>query len=97
MRNIVLLGAGGHCKSCIEIIENLEKYKIKGIVDKSVKAEQDFMGYKILGSDKEIKELVYKDKKKSTKMNDDSINKEIYFFDGHVNSGNSEETFRHLI
>ena len=25
MRNIVLLGAGGHCKSCIEIIENLEK------------------------------------------------------------------------
>ena len=58
MRNIVLLGAGGHCKSCIEIIENLEKYKIKGIVDKSVKAEQDFMGYKILGSDKEIKDLI---------------------------------------
>ena len=35
MRNIVLLGAGGHFKSCIEIIENLEKYKIKGIIDKT--------------------------------------------------------------
>ena len=33
-----------------------------------------------LPSINEIKDLVYKDKKKSTKMNDDSINKEIYFF-----------------
>jgi len=58
MRNIVLLGAGGHCKSCIEIIESLERYKIKGIVDKTNKVEEDFMGYKILGSDEELKDLI---------------------------------------
>ena len=58
MRNIVLLGGGGHCRSCIEIIENLEKYKIKGIVDKTNKIEEDFMGYKILGSDEQLKYLI---------------------------------------
>jgi len=57
MNNIVLLGAGGHCKSCIEIIETLEKYKIKGIVDKN-KSERKFMGYKILGSDQNLKDLL---------------------------------------
>ena len=59
MRNIVLLGAGGHCKSCIEIIESLKKYKIKGIIDKN-KIEDNFMGYKILGSDSELKDVISK-------------------------------------
>jgi sugar O-acyltransferase (sialic acid O-acetyltransferase NeuD family) len=34
MRKIILLGGGGHCKSCIDVIENENKYKIIGIVDK---------------------------------------------------------------
>ena len=60
MRNIVLLGAGGHCKSCIEIIETLENYRIKGIIDKTNKIEADLMGYKILGCDEELKDLISK-------------------------------------
>ena len=58
MRNIVLLGAGGHCRSCIEIIEKVEKYQIKGILDKNKKSKGDFMGYKILGSDEELKDII---------------------------------------
>ena len=58
MRNIVLLGAGGHCKSCIEIIENVEKYQIKGILDNNKKRDEDFMGYKILGPDEELKNII---------------------------------------
>ena len=34
MKKIILLGGGGHCKSCIDDIENENKYKIIGIIDK---------------------------------------------------------------
>ena len=34
MKKIILVGAGGHCKSCIDVIENENKYKITGIIDK---------------------------------------------------------------
>ena len=32
MKSLVLIGNGGHCKSCIEIIETSKEFKIKGIV-----------------------------------------------------------------
>ena len=34
MKQIILIGGGGHCKSCIDVIENGNKYKIRGIIDK---------------------------------------------------------------
>ncbi len=34
MKKIILVGGGSHCKSCIDIIENENKYKIVGIIDK---------------------------------------------------------------
>jgi hypothetical protein len=34
MKKIILIGGGGHSKSCIDVIENENKYKIVGIVDK---------------------------------------------------------------
>jgi sugar O-acyltransferase (sialic acid O-acetyltransferase NeuD family) len=34
MKKIILIGGGGHCKSCIDVIENGNKYKIKCIIDK---------------------------------------------------------------
>ena len=33
MKKIILLGGGGHCKSCIDVIENENKYRIIGIID----------------------------------------------------------------
>lgn len=50
---LILIGAGGHAKSCIDIIENENKYYIFGIIDKSKK--KSFMGYKILGDDDKLK------------------------------------------
>ena len=32
MKSLILFGNGGHCKSCIEVIENTGKYLIKGII-----------------------------------------------------------------
>jgi len=37
MKNIILIGAGGHCKSCIDVIENENKYKIIGVIFKKKK------------------------------------------------------------
>jgi sugar O-acyltransferase (sialic acid O-acetyltransferase NeuD family) len=44
MRKIILLGGGGHCKSCIDVIENENIYKIAGIIDKKKKY---LLNYKI--------------------------------------------------
>jgi sugar O-acyltransferase (sialic acid O-acetyltransferase NeuD family) len=34
MKKIILVGGGGHCKSCIDVIESENKYEIIGIIDK---------------------------------------------------------------
>jgi len=41
---IILIGDGGHCKSCIDVIEHKNKYTISGIID-----VQDKLGEKVLG------------------------------------------------
>ena len=42
MKKIILIGGGGHCKSCIDVIENENKYKIIGIIDKKKKKILDY-------------------------------------------------------
>ncbi len=51
MKSIILLGNGGHCKSCIDVIENSDEFSIKGIVVKDNYYQDTFMDYKILGND----------------------------------------------
>ena len=54
MKSIILIGNGGHCKSCIEVIENSKKFNIKGLITKDSNHSEDFMNYKILGNDSNI-------------------------------------------
>ena len=56
-KNIVLVGGGGHCISVIDIIENGNEFNILGILDSNSK-ENNLLGYKILGGDNLISELV---------------------------------------
>ncbi len=53
MKKIILIGAGGHCNSCIDVIELEKKYKVVGLVDKKVNTYNQ--KYKILGNDKNLK------------------------------------------
>ena len=46
MKNIILIGAGGHCKSCIDVIEKENKYKILCIIDK-INKNRKLFNYKI--------------------------------------------------
>ena len=55
--SIILVGAGGHCKSCIEVIEAAGNYTIKGILDAKVAAGSRLLNYEVLGGDEKIVEL----------------------------------------
>ena len=57
MREIILIGGGGHCRSVIDVIEQEGKYKIAGIVDKKELVGSEVLGYKIIGSDDDLKTL----------------------------------------
>ena len=54
MKTIILIGGGGHCRSCIDVIESVGGYAIKGILDIKEKVGSDVLGYPVLGTDDDI-------------------------------------------
>jgi sugar O-acyltransferase (sialic acid O-acetyltransferase NeuD family) len=56
--NLVLIGGGGHCRSCIDVIEMDGRFNILGIVDE--KPEQDLIvaDYPLLGRAADLPSLV---------------------------------------
>ena len=62
MKDVLLVGGGGHCKSVIDVIEQEGKYNIAGIIDKKELLGQKVLGYKVIGCDNDLKQLfeVYK-------------------------------------
>ncbi|NCO01964.1 MAG: acetyltransferase [Epsilonproteobacteria bacterium] len=57
MKEILLIGGGGHCKSVIDVIEQEAKYKIVGIIDKKELIGESVLDYKIIGCDEDLKDL----------------------------------------
>lgn len=57
---IIIIGGGGHCRSCIEAIESTGVYEIAGIVDREVRLGQSILGYPVVASDEGIPDLVSK-------------------------------------
>lgn len=57
---IILVGAGGHAKSCIDVIEKHGEYEIAGLVGLPEQINTEHSGYKVIGSDKDLGQL-YKD------------------------------------
>ena len=60
MNKLILLGGGGHCKSCIDVIEQEGNYTIAGILDKKELTGQKILAYEFIGSDADINKLVDK-------------------------------------
>ena len=56
---IILIGGGGHCKSCIDVIELEGKFRISGIIDNTLLESdtKEVLGYPILGKDKDLQSL----------------------------------------
>jgi len=53
MKNIIVIGASGHSKVIVDILEKSGKWNILGYID-SFKTESTFFGYPILGTEKDI-------------------------------------------
>lgn len=53
-QQLILIGGGGHCKSCIDVVELDGQYTIAGILDAPSKTGEQILGYTISGSDDDI-------------------------------------------
>ena len=60
MKEIILIGGGGHCKSVIDVIEQEGRFKIAGIVDKPELLDSNVLGYSIIGNDSDLGDLAKK-------------------------------------
>lgn len=60
MKNIVLIGGGNQSHYTIDIIEKEGKYNIIGIIDSIHEIDSDRFGYKILGRQENISQLIKK-------------------------------------
>lgn len=78
MKKIILIGAGGHAKSCIDVIEYSGEYELTGLIDIKEKVGESLLGYPIIDSDENIAKY---------------INNDTYFLItiGHLHKGSSEK------
>ncbi len=58
MKPIILIGGGGHCISCIDVIEQTGIYEIIGILDLPENLGQKVLKYTVIGSDNELEQFV---------------------------------------
>ena len=54
---LVLIGAGGHAKSCVGVIESNKQFTIQGFIDPKLAAGTNVLGYPVLGGNEVIDEL----------------------------------------
>jgi len=57
VKEILLIGGGGHCKSVIDVIEQEGKFHIVGIIDRPELLGQKTLQYKIIGTDNDLLKL----------------------------------------
>ncbi|MCP4139323.1 MAG: acetyltransferase [Chloroflexi bacterium] len=58
MENILILGAGGHAKVIVDIIELEAKYNVVGILDQDPKIIEPILGYPLLGKEENLPKLI---------------------------------------
>jgi len=60
MKALLLIGGGGHCRSCIDVIEASQHYTVAGIVEREAEAGTTVLSYPILGNDDDLPQLLKK-------------------------------------
>ncbi|MGZ3751550.1 MAG: PglD-related sugar-binding protein, partial [Mucilaginibacter sp.] len=58
---LILIGGGGHCKSCIDVIESANEWEIIGILDGNMKPGDNVLNYSVVGDDSDIDKLIKND------------------------------------
>ena len=54
----MLVGAGGHCKSCIDVVERDGVWQVAGLVDRPARLHEKLLGYEVIATDDELQDLV---------------------------------------
>jgi sugar O-acyltransferase (sialic acid O-acetyltransferase NeuD family) len=57
METLVLVGAGGHCRSCIDVIESTNAWKIAGIIGLPAEVGSSVSGHPVSGCDSDLQDL----------------------------------------
>lgn len=55
---LIIVGASGHAKSVIDVVQEQGTYKIVGLIDSIKPAGEIFFGYEILGAEADLKRLL---------------------------------------
>ena len=55
--NIILIGAGGHAVSCIDVIESDSRFRIAGLVGTDKELHQHLCGYEVIATDRDLQSL----------------------------------------
>lgn len=54
LKRLLLIGGGGHCKSCIDVIVSTKQYDIVGILDLPEKLGTKTLGVPVVGTDDDL-------------------------------------------
>ena len=54
---VLLIGAGGHCRSCMDVIEQEGRWDIAGLVGQKAEIGSSVLGYKVIASDADLADL----------------------------------------
>ena len=57
-KNLLLVGAGGHARSCINIIEQIGEYNIVGLIGLPEQFDTYVGGYRVIGTDSDLSLLI---------------------------------------
>ena len=57
MDETILVGAGGHARACIDVIEMSGQFKVIGLVEKDEVSNQENLGYHVIGTDDDLPNL----------------------------------------
>jgi sugar O-acyltransferase (sialic acid O-acetyltransferase NeuD family) len=56
-KDLLLVGAGGHARSCIDVIESTGIYQIAGLIGQPIEIGNFEVGYQVIGQDTDLAQL----------------------------------------
>ena len=55
--SILLIGGGGHCRACVDVLEQEGRFQIAGVVERNGGPREAVLGYPVLGTDEDFSQL----------------------------------------
>ena len=55
--SILLIGGGGHCRACVDVLEQEGRFQIVGTVERNGGPREAVLGYPVLGTDEDLTQL----------------------------------------